>query len=66
MWGINDGGFWFGIDATYIMPSNAKSTITAPGVPTTDQAYIDLVDANKKFGETSYANVTFARFGWFF
>lgn len=66
MWGIADGGFWFGMDASYVMPSGGKSTITAPGVPTTDQTYVDAVEAADKFGKTSYTNVTFARFGMLF
>jgi len=66
MWGVANGGFWFGIDFSYIMPSGAKTDITAPGVPTNDQAYVDAVDAADKFGKTSYSNLTFARFGWIF
>ncbi len=66
MWGAANGGFWFGIDFSYIKPSNGKTTIVAPGVPTTDQTYIDAVDAADKFGNTAYVNVTFARFGWLF
>jgi hypothetical protein len=66
MWGVANGGFWFGLDFAYIIPSGAKTTITAPGVSTTDQAYIDAVDAAEKFGETAYLNFTFARFGWIF
>ncbi len=66
MWGIGDHGLWFGIDLSYVSPNNAKETITAPGVPTTDPAYLDAVDAVKKFGKTSYRNLPFARFGWLF
>lgn len=66
MWGIQDEGFWFGIDYAFISPSGAKETITAPGVPTTSDAYLDAQDAAKKFGETAYGNITFARFGWIF
>lgn len=66
MWGASDGGFWFGMDISYIMPSSPDTTITAPGVPPTSQAYIDTLDAADKFGETSYVNITFARLGWLF
>lgn len=66
MWGISNGGFWFGMDVAYIMPSSPSTTITAPGVPTTDTAYTDAQDSAKKFGETAYMNITFARLGWLF
>lgn len=66
MWGISNNGFWFGMDAAYIMPSGAKTTITAPGVATTDQSYLDAIDAADKFGKSSYLNITFARLGWIF
>jgi hypothetical protein len=66
MWGVSDGGFWFGMDLAYIMPTSPKTTITAPGVATTNQAYIDAVDAGDKFGNTAYMNITFAKFGWLF
>jgi hypothetical protein len=66
MWGASDGGFWFGIDMAFVSPSGAKSTITAPGVSTTDQVYIDAQDAAKKFGETSYTSLTFLKLGYLF
>lgn len=66
MWGLSDGGFWFGLDVAYISPSGSKETITAPGVPTTSTAYTDAVDAAEKFGSTAYTNITFARLGWIF
>ena len=66
MWGLADQGFWFGIDFAMMSPSNAESTITAPGVPTTDQAYIDAKEAADQYGESSYSNLTFARFGYIF
>jgi hypothetical protein len=66
MWGAADKGFWFGVDVAYINPMNAKNTLTAPGVPTTDPNYQDVVDAMDKFGETAYLNITFARLGYIF
>lgn len=66
MWGAANGGFWFGMDASYIMPSGATLDITAPGVPTTSQEYQDAVENAKKYAETAYTNITFARFGWLF
>jgi hypothetical protein len=66
MWGASNGGFWFGIDYSLVMPSNPKTTITAPGVPVTEQSYIDAVKARDDFGSTSYGNITFARFGMLF
>lgn len=66
MWGFDNGGFWFGIDYSMIMPSNPTTTITAPGVSTTSSEYLDLVDASTKYGESSLGNITYARFGWQF
>lgn len=66
MWGAQDKGFWFGVDLAYIIPMNAKNTLTAPGVPTTDPNYQDVVDAMDKFGETAYFNITIARLGYIF
>lgn len=66
MWGLADGGFWFGMDAEYISPSGGKATVTAPGLTSTDQAYIDVQDSAAKFGEVAYTNITFARLGWVF
>lgn len=66
MWGLANDGFWFGIDYSYISPSGANVTIVAPGVPTNDPAYTDTQDAAKKFGETAFTNLTFARIGWIF
>ena len=66
MWGMGDGGFWFGMDVAYIIPFSAKSTITAPGVLTTSQTYIDALEAANKFGKKAYTNVTIARLGYLF
>lgn len=66
MWGASDGGLWFGMDFSYISPSGSKQTITAPGLSVTDQAYIDALDAAKKFGETAYSNFTFFKLGYLF
>lgn len=65
MWGSGDGGLWFGMDAAYIVPSGGDVKITSP-LPSTDQAYKDVEDAGKKFGKTSYMNLTFARLGFIF
>lgn len=66
MWGIANRGFWFGVDYSLISPSGSTQSVTAPGVPTSDPDYIEALDAAKKFGETSFANLTFARIGWLF
>jgi hypothetical protein len=66
MWGKADGGFWFGFDIAYIMPSGGKVTIDAPGVSPTSQEYQDVEKAGEKFAETSYVNITFARLGYLF
>lgn len=65
-WGIANGGFWFGMDLAYIIPSSPKRTITAAGVPETDESYIDAVDVADRFGKQTYINLTFARFGFVF
>lgn len=65
-WGLANGGFWFGVDLSFISPSSPQVTITAPGVPTNDPDYIDAQDVAKKFGEISYINLTFARLGYIF
>lgn len=66
MWGRANGGFWFGMDISYIKPLNSDVQITAPGVPVTDQDYLDVQDAAEKFGDTAFWNITFARFGYIF
>lgn len=65
IWGVADGGFWFGIDTTFVSPSGAKTTVTT-SLPITNQAYIDAVDAGDKFGKASYTNLTFFRLGYLF
>ncbi|MCB0420611.1 MAG: hypothetical protein KDD61_06430 [Bdellovibrionales bacterium] len=66
MWGASDGGLWFGMDLSFIMPSGGDPDIVAPGLTSTDQAYKDTEDAAKKFGNTSYVNITFAKLGFIF
>lgn len=66
MWGIDDGGFWFGVDTAFVSPSSSDVDITNPGVPTSSQEYKDLVDAAETYGETAFPNVTFARIGYLF
>jgi hypothetical protein len=65
MWGSNNGGFWFGMDLSYIKPSGAKTDIKT-ALPTNNTEYKDAVDQAKKFGEMAYFNITLARFGWMF
>jgi len=67
MWGKADGGFWFGMDLAYIIPSGSSVDVKASaGLPTTSQEYQDVKDAGERFGETAYLNITFARFGYLF
>lgn len=65
-WGKANGGFWFGMDLSYIMPSSPESSINAGGVPTSSEEYQDLQEALDDFGDTSYMNITFARIGYMF
>ncbi len=66
MWGKSNGGFWAGVDASFINPMGADVSVTAPGLPTTAQEYRDVVEAAEKFGETAYFNITFLRIGYIF
>jgi hypothetical protein len=67
MWGRGDGGLWFGIDFTYIMPSASEIELdTSAGVDTSDTAYQDALSAAEQFGKTAYTNITFARLGYLF
>lgn len=66
-WGASNGGFWFGFDISYIMPSGADSSISpSSGAITSDPNYQDVQKALDDFGDTSYPNITFARLGWLF
>lgn len=65
MWGSNNGGFWFGVDASYIVPSGAKTTVTS-SLPPTHPSYVDVVEQGDKFGKMAFTNITFARLGWIF
>jgi hypothetical protein len=66
MWGKANGDFWFGMDLTYVSPSGGEVEVETVGFTATDDEYKDVEDAGKKFGETAYTNITFARFGWLF
>jgi len=66
MWGAADGGFWYGVDVSYITPSSPTVKITAPGVPESDPNYMDVVEAVDKLGRSSYPNITAIRLGYMF
>lgn len=66
MWGLENDGFWFGVDVAYIKPMSPKVNISAPGVPTTDEAYQDVQEAADDFGDTAYLSLTFIRLGYVF
>lgn len=66
MWGFKTPGLFYGMDISYITPSGGNLTITSPGLATTTSAYKDVQDAGKKVNETSYPNITLARFGYMF
>lgn len=66
MWGKADGGLWFGIDFTTVIPSTSDIEITAPGLSTSDKAYKDVESAVKQFANSSYTNTTIARVGYLF
>ena len=67
MWGKANGGFWGGIDITFVSPSSSDYEIeTSGGIPTNSEEYQDVEDAAEQFGETAYANITFLRLGYLF
>ena len=67
MWGAANGGFWFGIDYSFVSPSGGDPEITTTGsIATTSQSYLDVVEAGSDFGDTAYGNLTFLRFGYLF
>lgn len=65
MWSAQNGKFWWGMDATYIMPSGADTTIKTD-LPTNNETYQDVKKEADEFGETNWMTITFARFGWLF
>ncbi len=67
-WGIANGGFWYGMDVSYIMPSGGETEITSNtgGLPSSNAAYQDVIEAGDEFGETSYVNITLIRLGYIF
>jgi hypothetical protein len=67
IWGRANEGFWFGMDIAFISPSSSDVEIeTSDSLLTTSQEYKDVEEAGEAFGSTSYANFTFARFGYLF
>ena len=64
-WGSDDGGFWFGMDAAYILPSGGDVTITGTAVDG-QTAYDDAEEQGEKFAESAYVNFTFFRLGYMF
>ena len=67
MWGKGNGGFWGGMDITFVSPASSDYEIeTSGGISTTSEEYQDVEDAAEQFGETAYANITFLRLGYLF
>lgn len=66
MWGKSNGGFWGGLDVTFISPTSSDVEIDAPGVPTDSEIYEDVESAAETFAETAYVNITFLRLGYLF
>lgn len=66
MWGLQNDGFWFGVDLAYVKPMSPKVTISANGVPQNDPAYQDVQEAADDFGDTAYLSLTFIRLGYVF
>ena len=66
MRGKADGGFWFGIDFTYVIPSGGSVKVKADGLTAADEEFQDAQEAGEVFAETSYLNITLARLGYLF
>lgn len=66
MWGKGDGGFWFGMDLTFVSPSGGDVDVETVGFTATDEEYKDVEEAGEEFGKTAYTNITFARLGYLF
>lgn len=65
MWGLEDGGFWGGIDVAYVNPLGSSVNIKGAG-SAGDSAYDDVEDSAMMFAETAYLNITFLRLGYLF
>lgn len=72
MWGMDDGGFWAGMDVQMLSPSGAKTDTTtnaSAGIQSTAEYQQLIKDTNAegdKFGSTSYSALTFLRIGYLF
>ncbi|MFK8137855.1 MAG: hypothetical protein AB8E15_05805 [Bdellovibrionales bacterium] len=66
MWGKGDGGLWFGMDLSYVLPMSADPSIDAGSALTSSTAYQDVESQLQTFGETAYINITFFRLGYLF
>lgn len=66
MWGKDNGGFWFGIDLTFVSPSGGEVDVETTGFTATDEEYQDVEEAGEQFGKTAYTNITFFRLGYLF
>lgn len=65
MWGVQNGGFWMGLDMTYVSPMASDISITGSAT-VGSQEYNDVLEAAQKFAETAYTNITFLRIGYLF
>jgi hypothetical protein len=72
MWGMANGGLFFGIDFGFQNPSGAKTTITTNAdtaiEATTDYQTLltDTAEQANKYGNTGFATFTFFRLGYLF
>lgn len=67
MWGRDNGGFWFGMDVTFVSPTSSEVEVETTGaLSATDEEFQDVEDAGNQFGTTAYTNITFARLGYLF
>lgn len=72
MWGIDDAGFFGGIDFGYQSPSGAKSTTTttaSAAIQATAEYQTLITDTNdqaRKFGEIPFVIITGLRLGYLF
>lgn len=72
MWGIADGGFFFGVDFGFQSPSGVKSTFTtnadvaAKATAEYKELEKDALDKADKLGKTGIPTFTLLRFGYLF
>lgn len=67
MWGISDGGLYFGMDLGVQSPLSTSTSITnSSGVPTSNQAYQDAEEAADTIAKATLPVFSFFKIGYIF